>query len=250
MAREAGGVILLFGGTTEGRQAAALLDRRGLFFIYSTKTLVEPFASSHGEFRHGALDEAALEELVTSRVVRIVIDAAHPFAARLHASVFEVCQRLAVRLIRFDRAPATFPESDGLHSVADFTEALALLDQLNPGQLLALTGVQSARPLRLWWERREMLLRILPSPASMAVARREGFPEAKLLPMSPDGPDEALETLVRGAWRRLPARQGERRVRHFRLEAAGCRTAQESRHCHPPPARSGLRYRRFLRRRA
>ncbi|MGC8775162.1 MAG: cobalt-precorrin-5B (C(1))-methyltransferase CbiD [Chlorobaculum sp.] len=197
MAREEGGVILLFGGTTEGRQAAALLDRLGLSFIYSTKTRVEPFATACGEFRHGALDEVALSELVSSSGVRLVIDAAHPFAARLHRSLFEVCQRLAVRLIRFDRPLVDFPDFEGLHSVADFTEALALLDRLNPAKLLALTGVQSTAPLRPWWERHDMLLRILPTQASMELARREGIPEAQLLPMNPDGSDEALEKLVR-----------------------------------------------------
>ncbi|MBN1928862.1 MAG: cobalt-precorrin-5B (C(1))-methyltransferase [Chlorobiaceae bacterium] len=190
-------MILLFGGTTEGRKAAMLLDRLGLPFIYSTKTRVEPFATSHGEFRHGALDEVALSELIASRGVRLVIDAAHPFAARLHRSLFEVCQRLAIRLIRFDRASVPLPDIAGLHSVADFSEAHALLERLEPAKLLALTGVQSAAPLRLWWERREMLLRILPPQASKALARREGFPEAKLLPMNPDGSDEALEALVR-----------------------------------------------------
>ncbi|TNJ38629.1 cobalt-precorrin-5B (C(1))-methyltransferase [Chlorobaculum thiosulfatiphilum] len=190
-------MILLFGGTTEGRQAAALLDRLGLPFIYSTKTRVEPFASSHGEFRHGALDEAAITELIASHGVRLVIDAAHPFASRLHRSVFELCKRFAIRLIRFDRAPVTFPDFDGLHSVADFPEAIALLERLAPTKLLALTGVQSVSPLRPWWRRREMLLRILPLSASMELARREGFPEAKLLPMNPDGPDEALEAIVR-----------------------------------------------------
>ncbi|HHE32074.1 MAG TPA: precorrin-6x reductase, partial [Chlorobaculum parvum] len=113
-------MILLFGGTTEGRRGAALCDRIGLPFIYSTKTCVEPFATTCGEFRHGALDEAALSELISSRGVRLVIDAAHPFAAQLHRSVFEVCERLAVRLIRFDRPPVPFPDFEGLHSVADF----------------------------------------------------------------------------------------------------------------------------------
>jgi len=197
MAHEERGMILLFGGTTEGRKAAALCDRLGLPFIYSTKTRVEPFATTCGEFRHGALDEAAMAELIALRGVRLVIDAAHPFAARLHRSVFEVCQRLAVRLIRFDRPLVDFPDCEGLRPVADFTEAIALLERLAPAKLLALTGVQSIAPLRPWWRRREMLLRILPSPASMALARCEGFPEAKLLPMSPDGPDEALEALVR-----------------------------------------------------
>ncbi|HHE31447.1 MAG TPA: cobalt-precorrin-5B (C(1))-methyltransferase, partial [Chlorobaculum parvum] len=158
---------------------------------------VEPFATTCGEFRHGALDEAALSELISSRGVRLVIDAAHPFAAQLHRSVFEVCERLAVRLIRFDRPPVPFPDFEGLHSVADFTEALALLDRLNPAKLLALTGVQSTAPLRPWWERHDMLLRILPTQASMELSRREGIPEAQLLPMNPDGSDEALEALVR-----------------------------------------------------
>ena len=190
-------MILLFGGTTEGRRAAALCDRLGLPFIYSTKTCVEPFATTCGEFRDGALDEAALSKLVAARGVRLVIDAAHPFAARLHQSVFEVCQRHAVHLIRFDRALVDFPDFEGLHPVSDFTEAIALLERLAPAKLLALTGVQSAAPLRPWWKRHEMLLRILPLAASMKLARLEGIPETKLLPMSPDGSDEALEALVR-----------------------------------------------------
>ena len=193
---EGGEMILLFGGTTEGRQAAALCSRLDLPFIYSTKTRVEPFATTCGEFRHGALDEAAMSEFVSSRGVRLVIDAAHPFAARLHRSVFEVCQRLALRLIRFDRAPVTFQDFDGLHSVADFAEALDLLERLEPAKLLALTGVLSAIPLRPWWERHEMLLRILPTRVSMELARRDGIPDAKLLPINPDGSDEVLENLV------------------------------------------------------
>lgn len=197
MAHEAGGMILLFGGTTEGRLAAALFDRLGLPFIYSTRTRVEPFATACGEFRYGALDKVALEELVASCGVRLVIDAAHPFASRLHLSVFRLCKCLDVRLIRFERAASPIPSAPRVHPVADFAEAIALLGQLEPAKLLALTGVQSAAPLRLWWQRRDMLLRILPSPASMELARREGFPEAKLLPMSPGGSDEELEALVR-----------------------------------------------------
>lgn len=194
---EEGSVILLFGGTTEGRQAAALCDRLAMPFIYSTRSRVEPFATTCGEFRHGALDEAAMAEFIASRGVLIVIDAAHPFAARLHHSVFEVCKRLAVRLIRFERATSPLPSASWIHPATDFAEAVALLERLDPAKLLALTGVQSAAPLRPWWERREMLLRILPTRASIEQARREGFPEAKLLPMSPDGSDEALEALAR-----------------------------------------------------
>lgn len=152
-------MILLFGGTTEGRQAAVLCDRLGLPFIYSTKTRVEPFATTCGEFRHGALDEAAITELIASHGVRLVIDAAHPFASRLHHSLFEVCQRLAIRLIRFDRAVSPLPSASWIHPVADFAEAVALLERLEPAKLLALTGVQSIAPLRPWWRRREMLLR-------------------------------------------------------------------------------------------
>jgi len=191
------GVILLFGGTTEGRQAAGLLDRLAMPFIYSTKTRVELFAMPCGEFRHGALDEAGLSELITSRSIHLVIDAAHPFASQLHQSVLKVCRRLDVRLIRYDRPVSPLPSTSWIHPATDFAEAVALLERIDPAKLLALTGVQSIAPLRSWWERREMLLRILPTRASIEQARREGFPEAKLLPISPDGSDEALETLVR-----------------------------------------------------
>lgn len=190
-------MILLFGGTTEGRLAAALLDRLAISFIYSTKTSIEPFASMHGEFRHGALDERSMEALVLSRDIRLVIDAAHPFASRLHRTVFDLCARHAIRLIRFERAASPLPYAPWLHSVAGFDEALHLLERLAPVKLLALTGVQSVAPLRPWWSRHDLLLRILPSPASIRQALHEGIPESCLLPMSPDGSEASLEALVR-----------------------------------------------------
>ncbi len=191
------GIVLLLGGTTEGRQAAALLERLEMPFIYSTKRAVSRFPTAYGEFRHGALDMDGMAGLVALRRIRMVIDAAHPFACRLHWTAFASCNRSAVRLIRFERALCSIPVTGMLHFVSGFPDALSLLARLVPQRLLALTGVQSVAHLQPWWSQHVTFLRVLPSPSSIGEALGAGFPESGLLPMQPDGSEADLEVLVR-----------------------------------------------------
>jgi len=63
-------MILVLGGTTEGRLTAGLLDELRMPFIYSTKTPVEPFATSYGFFamvRFWNQLLAAFSQLTTSQ---------------------------------------------------------------------------------------------------------------------------------------------------------------------------------------
>ncbi|WP_242664325.1 cobalt-precorrin-5B (C(1))-methyltransferase CbiD [Chlorobium sp. N1] len=196
------GMTLVFGGTTEGRRTAFLLDRLGMPFLYSTKERVEPFQTVHGEFRHGPLDRSALEALLDERPFGLVIDAAHPFAAALHQTVYDACSARGVRLIRYDRSrdPSAdqLLEFPGIHRAADFGEALATLERLRPSVLLALTGVQSIGPLRRWWSGRKTLFRILPRTSSIEAARSEGIPEKWLIKEMPEaGPDAFVELIDR-----------------------------------------------------
>ena len=55
-------MILVFGGTTEGKKAATLLEGLAMPFVYSTKTNI-PFEETEvASYRHGALNEKQLED--------------------------------------------------------------------------------------------------------------------------------------------------------------------------------------------
>ena len=50
-------MILVFGGTTEGRKAVEVLEEAGTDYYYSTKTGEQDVATNHGIRLDGALDD-------------------------------------------------------------------------------------------------------------------------------------------------------------------------------------------------
>ena len=83
-------MILIFGGTTEGRTAARVIDEAGKLFYYSTKGNEQEINLQHGERITGALDTGQMEAFCHEKGIRLIIDASHPFAQRLHETIIEV----------------------------------------------------------------------------------------------------------------------------------------------------------------
>ena len=73
-------MILVFGGTTEGRKAAEVLEEAGSPYFYSTKTGEQDLTLQHGRRIDGALDAEAMQAFCRARDIRLIVDAAHPFA--------------------------------------------------------------------------------------------------------------------------------------------------------------------------
>ncbi len=143
-------LTLVFGGTTEGKRSAALLDRLAIPFLYSTKERIEPFSTRHGQFRDGPLGQADIESLLQEREIGLVIDAAHPFAAELHQTVYEACEAIGIELIRYDRDADPLVDemlsSSGVYRAADLEEALAILGRLSlPASLPSPVSSRSVR---------------------------------------------------------------------------------------------------------
>ncbi len=175
-------MILLFGGTTEGKQAAGVLDELKLPHIYSTKTAsaftpTSPFAQVH----QGALDEEGLKSYSKTEGVRLIIDAAHPFAEELHRTVHKVSQELEIPVIRFEREIPEKREESFVHYLSGYDAALNFLEEEGIEKLYALTGVQSISTLRPYWEKHEAWFRILPRQASEEEAEKAGFPSDRLI---------------------------------------------------------------------
>ena len=52
---------------------------------------------------HGALDAGGLEAFVREHDIRLLVDAAHPFAAALHANAAQAAARMGLPIIRYER---------------------------------------------------------------------------------------------------------------------------------------------------
>ena len=169
-------MILVFGGTTEGRKAVETLEEAGSHYFYSTKTGEQDIVLHHGERLDGALDRQGMLAFCRRRAIRLLVDAAHPFAAELHRTVAEVAAELQLPAIRYERL---FPErAADIVWCADLDDAVR---QIDCRHLLATTGVQSIGRLKALEERGiRVTYRILHRESSLRLAHRQGATDDQL----------------------------------------------------------------------
>ncbi|MBE7219933.1 MAG: precorrin-6A/cobalt-precorrin-6A reductase, partial [Caulobacteraceae bacterium] len=118
--------LLVLGGTTEAsRLAAALADHPRIATTMSlagrtAAPAALPVPTRIGGF--GGID--GLVEYLTAERIDAVVDATHPFAARISAHAVAACARVAVPLLAFSRAPWTPEAGDRWTAVADIAAAV------------------------------------------------------------------------------------------------------------------------------
>jgi cobalt-precorrin-5B (C1)-methyltransferase len=172
-------MILIFGGTTEGRKVAAVCDEAAKPFYYSTKNDLQKVQTANGIQITGGLDEQAMTVFCREKDIRLIVDAAHPFAEVLHQYIATVSKQLNIPVIRYER---NYPERDkNLLWFDSYNDATDYLNQNNINKLLALTGVNTISKLKPYWQHHDCWFRILDRDGSRSVIAKEGFPADKVL---------------------------------------------------------------------
>ena len=167
-------MILVFGGTTEGRKAVEVLEEGGNTYYYSTKTGEQDITLHHGQRIDGALDAEAMQMFCREHGIRLIVDAAHPFASQLHQTIAQVSESLSIPTIRYERI---FPERDPeITWIDDYSQIPRDIHSL-----LATTGVQSIVKLKpLEAEGIRIYYRILQRESSIALALKQGASSEQL----------------------------------------------------------------------
>lgn len=186
-------MILILGGTTEGRLAVRVADAAGSPYWYSTRDTLQQIECLHGTHVNGAMDASAMALFCAEHDIRLLIDAGHPFAAELHRTVAAVAEELELPVIRVERVFP--PRSRDIIWCRDYADAIRRLEADGISSLLALTGVQTIRALRPYWERHDCRLRILDRDESRALASAEGFPLNQLVYYAADDTASLLAEL-------------------------------------------------------
>ena len=167
-------MILVFGGTTEGRKAVEVLEEVGNAYYYSTKTGEQDIALHHGHRIDGALDAEAMRTFCQEHGIRLIVDAAHPFASQLHQTIANVSEQLNVPVIRYERIYP--PRDPDITWIDDYSQIPTDIHSL-----LATTGVQSISKLK-YLERKgiKVVYRILNRESSIALAHQQGATDDQL----------------------------------------------------------------------
>ena len=178
-------MILIFGGTTEGRLAVRVADAAGSPYWYSTRGDLQQIDCNNATHITGAMDEAVMVAFCREHDIRLLVDAAHPFATELHRTVALVAESLDLPVVRVERVYTEDVMSGfdrvSLHWCADYADAIRQLDTDGISRLLALTGVQTIGKLRPYWSGHDCWFRILRRDESQEKAAREGFPAERLV---------------------------------------------------------------------
>ena len=173
--------VLLFGGTTEGRELAEWLARRGGLVTLCVATdygarLVP--ADKSVSVRTGRLDGVEMASLMKSRPYTCVVDATHPYANLATATIRAAAEKSGRPYYRLIREGA--PEGEGWVHASTPAEAAERLKAL-PGNVLLTTG---SKDLNLFADLDllgRVYPRVLPSLDSLARCLDLGFPPAHVL---------------------------------------------------------------------
>lgn len=177
--------VLVFGGTTEGREIAAWLGGRGTCSVVVSSlteyggSLVEELPNV--ESLTGRMLEPQMEELMRSRSFACVVDATHPYATGVSASIVTACGACAVPVVRVLREG----EPEGPWTSVDSAQAAARYVAERPGRILLTTG---SNDLAIYVEAvgadcERLFVRILPVAKSLAAANELGIPANRIIAM-------------------------------------------------------------------
>ena len=96
-------MILVLGGTTEGRKAVQVLEEAGKPFYYSTRGGEQDVPLVHATRLVGGMDAVQMAEFCRANEIKLIIDATHPFAEGVHRNVAEVSEKWSIPCIRYER---------------------------------------------------------------------------------------------------------------------------------------------------
>ncbi len=186
-------MIIVFGGTTEGRVAAKVLDESGATYYYSTRSDTQDIQLVHGNHISGAMEVPEMAAYCQGHDIRLIVDAAHPFAVNLHRNVIDLAGQIGVPVIRYDRI---YPSHDeDLVWCRDYDDAISQLNKYGITKLLALTGVNTITKLCDYWQDHECWFRILNRDESLAGAQKAGFSTDHLVYYEKDDTAALIERL-------------------------------------------------------
>lgn len=157
------GSVLVLGGTREGRELAEALHRSGIPVVSSLAGRVRNPRVPGGEVRIGGFGGATgLASWLTDRRPEAVVDATHPFAARISAAAVSACRDAGVPLLRLERPRWRQRSGDRWHRAPDLARAAALIPRLGSRVLLTTgrQGVAAFAPVTSAW----FLIRCLQAP--------------------------------------------------------------------------------------
>jgi precorrin-6A/cobalt-precorrin-6A reductase len=176
-------VVWIIAGTSEGRKLIKYFADKKVNLLVSVATdygahLIEP--QSNMTVKPERMDYAAMENFIKLKEPCMVIDATHPFATIVTATIKKACKATGVKYLRLLRQAG---DISGCIEVNDYEEAVEFLSHVE-GNIFLTTG---SKTLDLFTQipnyQARITLRILPMVSSLEKAANLGYSPSKTICM-------------------------------------------------------------------
>ncbi|MFT5420414.1 MAG: precorrin-6A/cobalt-precorrin-6A reductase [Candidatus Endobugula sp.] len=133
-------MILLLGGTADGRVLAETLHQQGIPIIYSIAGLVRVPTVACEILTGGFTPLGGLEHVIKEKNIQAILDVTHPYAELMSTKAVTAARQCDIPYWRFHREEWRAEKGDDWHMLNDWQEAFPLLENkqsvlLSAGQL-------------------------------------------------------------------------------------------------------------------
>lgn len=176
--------VLIFGGTTEGREAAAAWTAKGRSVIVSVTTeyawsLLPPDTACHV----GALAEPAMLDFIRQTAPDLIVDATHPYAVRATASIARCAEALGIPCQRIQRpdsiCAANWKDMQRVPTAEAAAQALLQTD----GPVLLTTGSHTLSVYTAAIAPARLYVRVLPTVQAIELCGQCGILPSHIIAM-------------------------------------------------------------------
>lgn len=177
--------ILIFGGTSEGRELCAFGASNNIPLIYSTASkdgadLVEGLEGIKRVV--GKLDKEEMALFMKKEKVTLVLDATHPYAIQAHINIALACLENGIKRVRVKREDKNIIDNS-FYSFTSMDSLIAWLEE-EKGSIFSTLGASSALPLsRLKDFQDRVWMRVLPNMESLKTCVDLGYRANRIICM-------------------------------------------------------------------
>ena len=192
--------VMVFAGTTEGRELAEFLARREIPAHICVATEYGEQLLPQGdclEISHERLCAEEMEALMKEKGCQMVLDATHPYAAEVTVNIRQACEHAGVSYVRVLRENQDTSYLGDCIYVDSVEEAVTFLEHKS-GNILATTGSkEAAKYTALTNFEQRVFLRVLSLPNVVKQCQELGFQGKNLICMQGPFSLELNEAMLR-----------------------------------------------------
>lgn len=178
--------ILIFAGTTEGRELSEILSKKKIEHTVCVATEYASLLIKDNEYARvhcERLDASEMVSMIKEGGFALVIDATHPYAYEVSDNIKSAAKETGIKYIRLKRDIGSFSQNDKIRFFSTNEECAEALKQID-GNILLTTG---SKELHVYASdenvRERLFVRIIPNEESLKICNDNGIHAKNIIAM-------------------------------------------------------------------